>query len=144
MYRFVIPFSLLPKPRGKLSRNGHIYHNDKNYTQYKKKVKECIKSQLGYIELQSSIYIGLFSEYIDGGKQPDFLDNQLGSVLDVLVEMNFIQDDNRSICYGDKLLCYPGTANRNTFIIGTDKHIRTIDDEITTLYYQQILKAAKL
>lgn len=67
-YRFVLPSPLMPKPRGKLAANGHIYHNDKPYRAYTDSIIELVKPTAIWERLASPIKAefsaGLFNGYM--------------------------------------------------------------------------------
>jgi Holliday junction resolvase RusA-like endonuclease len=98
LHRIDFDFPLMSKPRGKKGRHGNIYHNSKAYVTYKKKVDAALNFDLSKgTPWQYPIGVALLSEYIPKriGQEPDLVDNQLGSVLDVLKEKGYIRDDNR-------------------------------------------------
>lgn len=129
-------FPLMPKPRGKIGKGGNIYHNSKEYVTFKNDVWLAVKEQLGYVPtIEHRIYVGLFSEYkrTNRGRSPDFLDNQLGGLLDALVQLGLLKDDSRKELFGDKKMSHPGIQEKNILILGRPMmiDIKAIDEEIT-------------
>lgn len=87
-------FKLLPKPRGKQARNGHIYHSSSTYLNYKKRVLSRL-SGLPETMIQVPYATGLlFGLPPTAGKVPDACDNIIGSILDTLVENQILKDDS--------------------------------------------------
>lgn len=142
----IFEFPLLSKPRGKVGKHGNIYHNDKEYTAYKKIIRQTWIHFNGINETIEKGYIGLFSMYMTSkGREPDFLDNQLGSILDALCTIDpvkpgmippnkIIRDDNRQVLFGDKKLSVKGSRDYNLLLIGNQYEINKIDHIVNSLY----------
>lgn len=139
IYKLVIQIPLMSKPRGNIF-NGRIVHSTKPYTAYKNHIYGLWLDQNGKLpEPIKRAYIGLFCEYVPHkGQQPDFLDNQLGGILDALTQKNrkVLVDDNRTVCFGDKLLCHPSDRNYSVLLIGGDNDVLVIDTQIQKMYNQ--------
>ena len=93
-----LPIKAVSKPRGKLGKGGHIYHQSKEYAQY----------QHDFIVLTKSCGFSLISQDLECvaikfGVQPgkrgrkNDLDNMSGAVLDALVKGGVISDDNYGV-----------------------------------------------
>jgi Holliday junction resolvase RusA-like endonuclease len=108
----------MPKPRGKLSAHGHIYHNDSKYRAYTQRVlTECSRHIDAPIPAQTPFCVGLFNGYKQGkGHQPD-LDNLVGSLLDCLKKGGIIKDDSRSHWVASYLRCCKLAEDHNLLIL---------------------------
>jgi Holliday junction resolvase RusA-like endonuclease len=92
---------IMPKPRGKLGKQGNIYHNDKRYVTYKKLIESQLISQIGKgFNWSYPIKVALICEFKPQSKEPDLMDNQIGSLLDCLVQWEYLKDDSRKYIRG--------------------------------------------
>ncbi len=147
----IFEFPLMPKPRGKVSKHGNIFHNNKEYENYKKLIRSVWRKHNISHPTIDRCYVGLFSLYtLSVGGNPDLLDNQLGGILDSLTQIDvtkkvdtdvikipkqkILKDDNRKVCFGDKILSHQGDRDFNIFILGSDQEIYKIDSLINQFY----------
>lgn len=144
-YRLRFDFPLMPKPRGKLTKDGRIYHNDKPYRDYTNTIIEHAKpfviERMGD-RIRTRYCVGLFNGYMQTrGAQPD-IDNLIGSVLDSLKKGGLIYDDNRKYWEGVYIKAYELPINANLFILCDPIMEDRMIDEVRQVYRKA--KAIKL
>lgn len=136
-YRIILDFPLMPKPRGKLAPNGHIYHNDKAYTDHTKRVIQKAQSILiarEYEVISGSFCVGFFNGYTQKrGSQSD-LDNLIGGLLDPLKKAGVIIDDNRKYWDGSYMKASEFSQDFNVLIICSNFRESEMINEIGNLY----------
>lgn len=97
IYHFTIPSPPYPKPRGKVSKYGHLYHNTKEYVNWKTSIKEAI-IQAGELRIPKGFTHAcfVFNWRTKRGHKPDG-ENLQGGLQDALVEHGFLPDDDIDI-----------------------------------------------
>ena len=129
MIKYTIPMRGIPKPRGRLSRNGHIYHSHSKYVEWTKDFNRYLRVLNFQLAENQTIAVN-FNLKRNRGAKPD-LDNLMGSVLDALVKGNFIEDDNYTII--PRLLVFGEVSEVNTieiFVADTKKDLYNIIDRL--------------
>jgi Holliday junction resolvase RusA-like endonuclease len=98
MLKFSLKISLQQKKRGQLSKNGHIYHNDKAYVKFKTDFAAMLAG-MGVSAAKVGVFTGIifsFSYVRKRGHLPD-VENTQGAVQDAMVSAGVIPDDDRSV-----------------------------------------------
>jgi Holliday junction resolvase RusA-like endonuclease len=91
-----IPLKAFPKPRGKLSRTGHIYHSSKEYVQWNKDFAKAIR-EAGFKPPESTLYFCFKFLHKPGKGRSVDGENCQGAIQDALVKCNVIEDDNINV-----------------------------------------------
>lgn len=95
-----LPLKPVSKPRGKVGKGGHIYHQSKEYSTFQKEFDSFMRScSFSLLIPQSELYgIAINFTMLTGrGGGKNDLDNMAGAVLDALVKYEVISDDNYGV-----------------------------------------------
>ena len=86
----------MSKPRGKISKQGHIYHSSSEYTQWNNKfIQGCREAKFNPPQSFYTMCF-VFNGQPKKGRSQD-CDNLTGACLDALVKGKYLSDDNINV-----------------------------------------------
>lgn len=128
---------LISKPRGKLGKHGNIYHNDAKYVSFKQQIdRQMSKALMKGQKHDYPLGVALLSEFTSRkrGNEYDLADNQLGALLDILVQSEYIADDSRKYLRESIVRGIESDRNYATFWLYSSEEIDTVWQQVNDKY----------